>query len=68
MRISSTLFFQTGLNSIHTQQSDLMHIYQQVASGQRMITPADDPRRPRRPSTSASRKASTRGSKPTAAC
>ncbi|MBB5213389.1 flagellar hook-associated protein FlgL [Parapusillimonas granuli] len=43
MRISSTLFFQTGLNSIHTQQSDLMHIYQQVASGQRMITPADDP-------------------------
>ncbi|SHI19142.1 flagellar hook-associated protein FlgL [Pollutimonas bauzanensis] len=43
MRISSTLFFQTGLNSINAQQSDLMHLYQQVASGQRMVTPADDP-------------------------
>src|SRR5690606_15585276 len=43
MRISSSLFFQTGLNSINAQQSDLMHIYQQVASGQRMVTPSDDP-------------------------
>lgn len=43
MRISSTLFFQTGLNSINAQQSDLMHIYQQLGSGQRMVTPADDP-------------------------
>src|SRR5690606_32722819 len=43
MRISSTLFFQTGLNSINAQQSDLMHLYQQVGSGQRMVTPADDP-------------------------
>lgn len=43
MRISSSLFFQTGLNSINAQQADLMHIYQQVASGQRMVTPADDP-------------------------
>lgn len=43
MRISSTLFFQTGLNSIHAQQSDLMHLYQQIGSGQRMVTPADDP-------------------------
>ena len=43
MRISSNLFFQTGLNSINAQQSDLMHLYQQVASGQRMVTPADDP-------------------------
>lgn len=43
MRISSTLFFQTGLNSINAQQSDLMHLYQQIGSGQRMVTPADDP-------------------------
>ncbi len=43
MRISSTLFFQTGLNSINAQQSDLMHLYQQVGSGRRMVTPADDP-------------------------
>ncbi|CAM5339538.1 flagellar hook-associated protein FlgL [Eoetvoesiella caeni] len=43
MRISSNLFFQTGLNSINAQQSDLMHLYQQIGSGQRMVTPADDP-------------------------
>lgn len=43
MRISSTLFFQTGLNSINAQQSDLMHLFQQIGSGRRMVTPADDP-------------------------
>jgi flagellar hook-associated protein 3 FlgL len=43
MRISSNLFFQTGLNSINAQQSDLMHLYQQIGSGQRMVSPADDP-------------------------
>lgn len=43
MRISSNLFFQTGLNSINAQQSDLMHLYQQIGSGQRMVTAADDP-------------------------
>lgn len=43
MRISSSLFFQTGLNSINAQQSDLLHLYRQTASGQRMVTPADDP-------------------------
>ena len=43
MRISSSYFFQTGLNSINAQQSDLLHLYQQAASGQRMVTPADDP-------------------------
>lgn len=43
MRISSSLFFQTGLNSINAQQADLLHLYRQAASGQRMVTPADDP-------------------------
>ncbi|HUH88894.1 MAG TPA: flagellar hook-associated protein FlgL [Pusillimonas sp.] len=43
MRISSSYFFQTGLNSINAQQADLLHLYQQTASGQRMVTPADDP-------------------------
>lgn len=43
MRISSNLFFQTGVNAINAQQSDLMHLYQQVASGQKMVSPADDP-------------------------
>ncbi|MGB6242152.1 MAG: flagellar hook-associated protein FlgL [Castellaniella sp.] len=43
MRISSSLMFQTGLNTINLQQSDLMHLYQQIGTGQRMVTPADDP-------------------------
>src|SRR5690554_4856850 len=43
MRISSSLLFQTGLNSINVQQSDLMHLFQKIGSGQRMVTPADDP-------------------------
>lgn len=43
MRISSSLFFQTGLNSINRQQADFLHLYQQIGSGQRMVTPADDP-------------------------
>lgn len=43
MRISSNLFFQTGLNSINAQQADLVHLYKQVGSGQRMVTPSDDP-------------------------
>lgn len=43
MRISSTLFFRTGLNSINAQQSDLLNIYQQMGSGKRMVTPSDDP-------------------------
>lgn len=43
MRVSSTLFFQTGLNSINAQQSDLLHIYKQIGTGKRMITPSDDP-------------------------
>ena len=43
MRISSSLFFQNGLNTINTQQGDLMHLFQQLGSGRRMVTPADDP-------------------------
>lgn len=43
MRISTNLFFQNGLRTINTQQADLMHIYQQVGTGKRLITPSDDP-------------------------
>jgi len=43
MRLSFTQFFQTGINTLNAQQSDLVHLYQQVGSGQRMVTPADDP-------------------------
>lgn len=43
MRISTALFFNTGLNSINRQQGDLLHVYQQVGTGKRMINPSDDP-------------------------
>ncbi|HEX7387891.1 MAG TPA: flagellar hook-associated protein FlgL [Castellaniella sp.] len=43
MRISTSLIYGTGLNTINSQQSDLLHLYQQIGSGQKMVTPADDP-------------------------
>lgn len=43
MRISSSLIFQTGLKTINMQQSDLLHLYQQIGTGQNMVTPSDDP-------------------------
>lgn len=43
MRVSSTLYFQTGLNSINAQQADLLHLYKQIGTGKRILTPSDDP-------------------------
>ncbi|NYT35518.1 flagellar hook-associated protein 3 [Allopusillimonas soli] len=43
MRISTTQFYQTGLYAIGAQQTDLMHIYQQLGSGKRILAPSDDP-------------------------
>lgn len=43
MRISSALYFQTGVNTINKQEGDLLHLFQQIGTGRRMITPADDP-------------------------
>ncbi|MYN11644.1 flagellar hook-associated protein 3 [Pusillimonas sp. TS35] len=43
MRISSTQFYQTGLFAINSQQSEVVHLYKQLGSGKRMVTPADDP-------------------------
>ncbi|MGE4125045.1 MAG: flagellar hook-associated protein FlgL [Pusillimonas sp.] len=43
MRISSSLFFQTGVNTINNQQAGLMKLYQQIGTGKRMINPSDDP-------------------------
>lgn len=43
MRISTSQFYQTGINSITKQQTQLMQVYQQISSGRRMVTPADDP-------------------------
>src|SRR5690606_29395816 len=43
MRISTNQFYQAGTNALGKQQSQLLHIYQQISSGRRMVTPADDP-------------------------
>lgn len=43
MRISSSLYFQTGVNTINKQESDLLHLFQQIGTGRRMVTAADDP-------------------------
>jgi len=43
MRISTNQFYQTGINSIGRQQTQLLQVYQQISAGRRMVTPADDP-------------------------
>jgi flagellar hook-associated protein 3 FlgL len=43
MRISSGSVFDTNVSMLNTQQAALLHTNQQVASGRRMLTPADDP-------------------------
>lgn len=43
MRISSGMIYDAGLASIQKQTSSLLHTQQQVASGRRILTPADDP-------------------------
>lgn len=43
MRISTSLLFSTGLNTINNQQADLMHVMQQMGENRRMTSPADDP-------------------------
>src|SRR5690606_13960325 len=43
MRISTAQFYQTGMNSISRQESQLLSVYQQISSGRRMVTPSDDP-------------------------
>ena len=43
MRISSGSVFDTNVSMLNQQQSSLLHTNQQVSSGRRMLTPADDP-------------------------
>lgn len=43
MRISTSQFYQVGLNSITNQQSKLLDTYQQISSGKKMVSPKDDP-------------------------
>ena len=43
MRVSTSLLYSLGVDSIGRQQERLLQIQQHVASGQRMLSPADDP-------------------------
>lgn len=43
MRVSTSTFFQSNLTNLTQQQTLLMKTQQQVASGKRILTPADDP-------------------------
>jgi flagellar hook-associated protein 3 FlgL len=43
MRISTGMIYDTGVGSMQRQLSDLLHTQQQLATGRRMLSPADDP-------------------------
>lgn len=43
MRISTSMLFEAGSTRLSDLQSSLMKTQQQIASGRRMLTPADDP-------------------------
>lgn len=43
MRISTSWFFQQGLNAMLSQQAALIKTETQLATGKRILTPADDP-------------------------
>lgn len=44
MRLSTSTIFDMSMRSVLQQQSHLAHVRQQLASGERILTPADDPR------------------------
>ena len=43
MRISSNTIFETGTNLMLQQQDTLIKTQQQLSTGRRVLTPADDP-------------------------
>lgn len=43
MRISSNTIYDLGIGGIQQQTSDLIKLQQQVSTGRRILTPADDP-------------------------
>lgn len=43
MRISTGMIFDAGISAINNQTAALLHTQQQVSSGRRILTPADDP-------------------------
>ena len=43
MRISTSLLYSLGVDAIGRAESDMLHTQQQISSGRRLLTPADDP-------------------------
>ncbi len=43
MRISTNMIYQKGVGAMQLQTSNLLHTQQQVSTGRRILTPADDP-------------------------
>jgi flagellin-like hook-associated protein FlgL len=43
MRISTVTMFEQSMTSMNRQQSEFLRVGQQIASGRRVVTPADDP-------------------------
>ncbi|HEX5393377.1 MAG TPA: flagellar hook-associated protein FlgL [Rhodocyclaceae bacterium] len=43
MRISTSMIFNSGVNTINSKTANLLHTQQQVSLGRRMVTAADDP-------------------------
>ncbi|WP_018606838.1 flagellar hook-associated protein FlgL [Uliginosibacterium gangwonense] len=43
MRISTPQLYNTNVSNLTRQQSDLVHSQQQLSTGKRVLTPADDP-------------------------
>lgn len=43
MRISTSMIFDAGVSAMNQQTASLLHTQQQISSGRRILTPADDP-------------------------
>jgi len=43
MRISTSMIYDSGVRSVQSQTSTLLHTQQQLATGRRMLSPSEDP-------------------------
>lgn len=43
MRVSTGMIYQAGTSAIQRQTADMLHTQQQLSTGRRILTPADDP-------------------------
>lgn len=43
MRISTSFLYSTSSSALNRQQADLLHLQEQISSGRRVLSPAEDP-------------------------